>query len=189
MLDYTYLNMTYYYHCNICDKTVLLKSANRHIQSKWHKYLALTFKYEEVYYDVDIEEVDYLYKKFVRNHNKKFEKYTIQCHFNMHFSNNCLPGIVSKLFTNDTVCDWKGFLNNVISDFNDKGYVYSHTSKMFIITHNHRKDLTYSFYMSLPMCAVERRINILLHKNPDLINSFDRTIDHPLIRKFSYVPN
>jgi len=41
--------------------------------------------------------------------------------------------------------------------------------------------------MNTPMPMVERKININLN-NPDLINVFDRTIDHPMIRKFSLVP-
>ena len=38
------------------------------------------------------------------------------------------------------------------------------------------------------MPAVERKIKPNLNKNPDLINVFDRTIDHPMIIKFSFVP-
>ena len=56
---------------------------------------------------------------------------------------------------------------------------------MHIITHNLKKDMTYYFFMNTPMSAVERKININLNKNPDLINIFDRTIDHPMIRKFN----
>ena len=92
------------------------------------------------------------------------------------------------MFNNDTVCDWKGFLLKVISDFNNKGYKFSHFSRMHIITHNLKKDTTYYFYMNTPMSAVEQKININLNKNPGLIKVFDRTIDHPMIRKLSFVP-
>ena len=57
---------------------------------------------------------------------------------------------------------------------------------MEIITHNLKNDIF--FYMNTPMSAAERKLNIKLHKNPDLINVFDRTIDHPMIRKFSFLP-
>ena len=133
-----------------------------------------------------MEDFDYIYNNFIKEHNRRFEKYTVQCQFNFRFD-NCLPGITSALFNNDTVCDWKDFLLKVISDFNDKRYNFSHISRTHRITHNLEKDMTYYFYMNSPMSSVERKININLNKNPDLINIFDRTIDHPMIRKFRFV--
>ena len=35
------------------------------------------------------------------------------------------------------------------------------------------------------MSMVERRMNIIIAKNPSLINSLDRSKNHPLIRKYS----
>jgi len=58
---------------------------------------------------------------------------------------------------------------------------------MHIITNNLEKDMTYFFYINNPMPMVERKINMNIAKNPHLINALDRSIDHPMIRKFSYV--
>ena len=38
------------------------------------------------------------------------------------------------------------------------------------------------------MSMIERRINIIIAKNPELINSLDRNKNHPLIRKYSHIP-
>ena len=38
------------------------------------------------------------------------------------------------------------------------------------------------------MSMLERRINMILAKNPQLINSLDRIKNHPLIRKNSHIP-
>ena len=38
------------------------------------------------------------------------------------------------------------------------------------------------------MPMVERRINVIIAKNPQLINSIDRNKNHPLIRKYSHIP-
>ena len=35
---------------------------------------------------------------------------------------------------------------------------------------------------------VERQINFNVAKNPDLINTLDRTKSHPLIRNYSHIP-
>ena len=41
--------MTYYYSCNICDKSMLLKSGKKHIQSRKYQYLAQSYRYLEVF--------------------------------------------------------------------------------------------------------------------------------------------
>ena len=142
---------------------MLFKSAKKRIQSKRHQYFAQSYRYVEVFENVDIEDVDYSYNNFIKEHNRRFEKYIVQCQFNFHFD-NCLPGITSALFNKDTVFDLKDFLLKVISDFNDKGYKFSHISRMHINTHNLKKDMTYYFNMNTPMSAVERKININLKK-------------------------
>ena len=38
------------------------------------------------------------------------------------------------------------------------------------------------------MPAIELRLNVILAKNPQLINALDRNKNHPLIRKDSHVP-
>ena len=37
------------------------------------------------------------------------------------------------------------------------------------------------------MSMLERRVNMVIAKNPQLINVLDRTKNHPLIRKYSYI--
>ena len=37
------------------------------------------------------------------------------------------------------------------------------------------------------MPMVERRINFIINKNPELINALDRSKNHPLIRKYSHI--
>ena len=84
---FSYLNMTYYYHCNICEKSMLFKSAKKHVQSRKHQYLVQSYRYVEVFENIDIEDVDYTYNNFIKEINRRFEKYTVQCQFNFHFDN------------------------------------------------------------------------------------------------------
>ena len=44
------------------------------------------------------------------------------------------------------------------------------------------------YYIQHPMPAVERKINMNIAKNPQLINSVDRNKNHPLIIKYSLIP-
>ena len=38
------------------------------------------------------------------------------------------------------------------------------------------------------MHSVERRINMIIAKNPELINALDRNQPHPLLIKYSCIP-
>ena len=46
-----------------------------------------------------------------------------------------------------------------------------------------RRFMTYNFFNNLPMSAVEKKLNMNFDKNRYLINSLNRSINHPLIRK------
>ena len=48
--------------------------------------------------------------------------------------------------------------------------------------------MSYKYYINHPMSMLERRINFIIAKNPQLINSLDRNENHPLIRKYSHIP-
>ena len=47
--------------------------------------------------------------------------------------------------------------------------------------------MSYENYINQPMTMLERRINIIIAKNPHLINSVDRNKNHPLIRKYCHI--
>ena len=59
---------------------------------------------------------------------------------------------------------------------------------MILKTINDRCNMTYKYYKNTAMSMIERRINIIIAKNPELINSLDRNKNHPLIRKYSHIP-
>ena len=48
--------------------------------------------------------------------------------------------------------------------------------------------MTYESYFNQPMQAIELRLNMIIAKNPQLINALDRNKNHPLIRKYSHLP-
>ena len=48
--------------------------------------------------------------------------------------------------------------------------------------------MTLEFYKNMPMSMIERRINIIIAKNPSLIKSLNQTTNHILIRKSSHIP-
>ena len=56
-------------------------------------------------------------------------------------------------------------------------------------TTNDKCNITYENYKNNPMSMCERKINLNIAKNPQLIKSLDRNKNHPLIRKYSHIPH
>ena len=59
---------------------------------------------------------------------------------------------------------------------------------MTIKTISDRCSLTYEHYMNQRMQSDELRINMVIAKNPHLINLLDQNKNHPMIRKYSHIP-
>ena len=49
-------------------------------------------------------------------------------------------------------------------------------------------NIAYEYYIKQPKPMIEWKINMILAKYPHLINKLDRTKNHPMIRKYSYIP-
>ena len=58
---------------------------------------------------------------------------------------------------------------------------------MIIKTITCKCNMSYKYYINHPMSMPERRINMIIAKNPQLIKSLDRNKNHPLIRKYSHI--
>ena len=65
---------------------------------------------------------------------------------------------------------------------------FFNTNQVTFRTISDRCNMTYEHYMNQPMQAIELEINMIFAKDPQLINSLDRTKNHPLIRKYSQIP-
>ena len=82
----------------------------------------------------------------------------------------------------------KQFLLYWIDYFMSRGYKFCKINEMIIQSISNRRDMTYKHYIIQPMRMSERKINLNIARNPQLINSLDRNKNHPLIRKYSHIP-
>ena len=48
--------------------------------------------------------------------------------------------------------------------------------------------MTYKHYLKQKMPMYERKINQILHRDPTLINVFDRDLLHPLMNHYAHIP-
>ena len=133
--------MTYY--CDNCNKTIKLKSKYKHFKSFTHNELAKTFQIINSVDNPNFFHVDGIYHKFINVHNKKYFFYFFKCKFNLVFDTNFFPCIETHLHSKSI---WISFLKkiliNVIEDFINKGYKFSHISNMNIITFNLKRYMT-----------------------------------------------
>ena len=150
------------------------------------KNLYIKYIFDNIIFD----ELDKLLKDHISTHNKKFVFYFISCELIIEFDITSKENIETNYYYNTDIINIKRdliykiylFLPKVFKDCH--AYKIKHTIRK---TTNDRCNMTYKYYKNLPMSMVERRLNIYVAKNPELINSFDRTKNHPLIRKYSHL--
>ena len=159
--------MTYLcYHCNKNDKCF------------YTKYII---------YNVKINEFDKIFIYYISTHNKKFDFYYIDCEFEILFKNNYTANIEIIYHYNTDYINIKSYLLFYIDSCEINGYKFKNINHMIIKTISCKCNMSYIQYINNPMSMLERRINFLIAKNPQLIKSLDRTKNHPLIRKYPYI--
>ena len=103
-------------------------------------------------------------------HKKQYDYFPIKCHFKLVVNDNQYSRCVkSNLFDNKTIISWQKFLEKVIDDFKNKGYIFNHIEEVNIITIANIRDMSYDYYLKHNMHAVERKLNAMINKNKNLI--------------------
>ena len=64
----------------------------------------------------------------------------------------------------------KNYIENLIDDFENKGYDFHHNEEMNIITTSNKLDMSYDFYNKHNMHAVEWKLKATINKNKSLTN-------------------
>ena len=93
------------FHCNLCDKSIKIKSKKKHLNSLNHKSLSMSIISKYSVINPDFLPIENIFKKYVLDYNKKFEFYLIICKWKFIFRIlfiilNLLPVIVFITFTN-----------------------------------------------------------------------------------------
>ena len=66
----------------------------------------------------------------------------MKCEFKIIFNDNqYCPQIPFELYSKKTMCYWYKMLENVIKDFDDKGYKFNHIAETSIITIANKLDM------------------------------------------------
>ena len=115
--------------------------------------------------------------------------FLIKCDFKLIFNNDFSKPIhiETGFYHNTLFINLKTFLLYPIESFIEKGHTFSHIDDMNISTTNDKRYMTYEYYIQHPMPSIELKFNVNPAKNPHLINSLNRSLTHPLMKKYSHI--
>ena len=120
--------MSYYF--DVCDKTIRLKSKNKHFLSNIHKEFDKCKHTKLTKENPNINNIDELFHAYISERNKKINYYRMKCEFILVFNNiQYCPYVTSELKNNRTMYCWNNLLENMIIDFKNKAYKFNKIAK------------------------------------------------------------
>ena len=180
--------MSDHFHCELCDRSIKVKSKKKHLNSQYHKSLTKSIICKYTLKNPSFLHVEDRLKNFVDDYNKKFEFYLIFCKWKLHFSDT-ITNVKSDRLYNIHRADWnlRRNLMSKIEFFESNGHKFSYISEMNIVFLTDLTNTTYGHYLKNSKQLMEWTIIKKLAKNPKLIKAFDINTTHPLIRKYSRI--
>ena len=175
--------MSNYFNCKVCDKSIKIKSKEKHLGSQYHKSLSMSIISRYSVINPDFLHLDKILKNYVLDYNKFFSFYPIKCKRKLHFSDT-IVNVESNTWCSVS-CGYflRDFVLSKIKYFERQGHKFSHIPEMNITFITDLRNLTNEHYLNQPKCMFEWKLNATLAENPELINIFGNT-SHPLIRKY-----
>ena len=139
--------------------------------------------------NINVDEFDKIFNYYITTHNKKFDFYYIDCEIGIQFDNNYTANIEINYHYNTDYIKIKSYLLFYIDSCESGGFKFTNINHMIINTISCKCNMSYMYYINQPMSMLERRINFINAKNPQLINSLYRNKNHPLVNKYSHIPS
>ena len=155
------------FHCKTCNRSIFENKSE---------------------YNINLDEFEKILNNHITAYNKKFDFFYLKCTFEILLNNNS-TAIIEKIYHyNIDRNNIKSYLLYYIDSCEMDGYKFNKINSLTNDILSCICNITYKHYMNQPMSMVERQINYIIAKNPQLINSLDRKKNHPLIRKYLHIP-
>ena len=171
--------------CRVCDREI------KENESEYKNYIATLRKRDDkstykkyVIININLDEYDKILKDYVSTHNKKFDIYFIFCEFEIQFDNNSTRGLKTDCVHNIEIEKISQCLLYCIEYLESKGYNFQNFNQMTNNTVSDRCSMKCEYYMHPPMFPLETKLNIIIAKNPQLL---DQNIKHLLIINYSHI--
>ena len=143
------MNLNFY--CDVCDKSIKMKSKRKHIVSKFHKRLYYSIVNKYCIRNPEFFKIEDILKKHVDNYRKDFEYFVIICEWKLVFDNNII--IFEKTREHDntyTFWNLKLFLLEKINYYEAIDSKFSNISEMNITFITNLRCMTYQNYIRQP---------------------------------------
>ena len=168
--------------CHKCDYEILndKDEFNYYLgsfQKRYDRNLYYNYSINNIYLDNINKKFDY----YISIHNEKFDLYFINCVIQIQFNDNIIANLEITNHYNTDYINIENYLSMYLKSCENSGYKINNINHMIINITSCICNIRYKHYIDKPMSMLERRINYIISKNPQLIN---KNHNHPLIRKF-----
>ena len=89
--------MSNYFHCELCDKSIKIRSKKKHLNSQYHKSLTESIICKYTVENPSFFHMDDILKNYVDEYNKNFEFNLIFCKWKLLFSDTIINVKSDKL--------------------------------------------------------------------------------------------
>ena len=126
--------MSDYFHCDLCDKLIKIRSNKRHLSSHNHKSLTRSIICKYTIENPSFFHINDILQNYVDDYNKKFEFFLIYCKWKLHFSDTII-NIKSDRLCNIYIPSRKlrPYLISKNEFLENKGRKFCHISEMNIV--------------------------------------------------------
>ena len=164
--------------CPICDYEIFNdKNELNHYLTSFHKKYDRGLYYNYKIDNIDLNNINKIFDYYITIHDENFNMYFINCTVQINYNNNMIVNLELNNHYNTDYIDISGYIK--ICD--RAGYTINNINHMIINITSCICKNRYKHYIDKPMSMLERRINYIITKNPQLIN---QNHNHPLIRKY-----
>ena len=84
--SFIYIYKIMSYNCDVCDKTIKLKSTNKQFKKNIHKEFHKCKHIKLTNENLNINNIDEIFYAYIIQHNKKYDYYLINCEFKLDFN-------------------------------------------------------------------------------------------------------
>ena len=168
--------------CIICDFEILNdENEFDYYLTSFHKRYDRSLYYKYKINNINLNNINKIFDCYITIHNDKFDQYFINCVIQVKFINNIIANLEINNHHNTDYVNIENYLSGYLRACENAGYKMNNIDHMIINITSCICNIRYKHYIDKPMSMLERRINYIISKNPQLIN---QNHNHPLIRKY-----
>ena len=168
--------------CQVCDYEIFNdKQELKYYLASFNKRYDRGLYYKYTINNINLNNINKIFDYYITIHNEKFGTYFINCVIQIQFNKNIIANLEIINHYNTDYLNMENYLSLYLKSCKNAGYIIHNINHMIINITTCICNIGYKHYKDKPMSLLERRINYIITKNPQLTN---QNHNHPLIRKY-----